>query len=274
MLVCHAACLLFVVIRGLNGYGDPKPWLKSVEDPQDKVSPRHRWGPFRLTPAEVGKKLAARVVLELREKVSAAGAGGLGWQAVFVWYFIALSTLVADDIPSILENPSIRQLWPLSVPLNPPHDLGATVGGRPVYLRDVARVTHGHKDREAITRVNGRECIELAIYKEGDSNTTAGVVSSGGVAGFPLPVLRYDVGDVAAADADGRIERVADSAPAREIWLEELVGIIFPVPRMGAGIGIPRGQHRGRQPALRLAHHHVSPPGLHVGSGRRSRCNF
>lgn len=47
----------------------------------------------------------------------------------------------------------------------------ATVGGRPVYLRDVARVTHGHKDREAITRVNGRECIELAVYKEGDANT-------------------------------------------------------------------------------------------------------
>lgn len=47
----------------------------------------------------------------------------------------------------------------------------ATVGGRPVYLRDVAQVTHGHKDREAITRVNGRECIELAVYKEGDANT-------------------------------------------------------------------------------------------------------
>jgi hydrophobic/amphiphilic exporter-1 (mainly G- bacteria), HAE1 family len=47
----------------------------------------------------------------------------------------------------------------------------ATVAGRPVYLRDVARVAHGHKDREAITRVNGRECIELAVYKEGDANT-------------------------------------------------------------------------------------------------------
>ena len=43
--------------------------------------------------------------------------------------------------------------------------------GRPVYLRDVARVSHGHKDREAITRVDGRESIELAIYKEGDANT-------------------------------------------------------------------------------------------------------
>jgi HAE1 family hydrophobic/amphiphilic exporter-1 len=47
----------------------------------------------------------------------------------------------------------------------------ANVEGRPVYLRDVATVTRGHKDREAITRVNGRESVELAIYKEGDANT-------------------------------------------------------------------------------------------------------
>jgi HAE1 family hydrophobic/amphiphilic exporter-1 len=47
----------------------------------------------------------------------------------------------------------------------------ATVGGRPVYLRDVATVTRGYKEREAITRVNGRESVELAVYKEGDANT-------------------------------------------------------------------------------------------------------
>jgi len=47
----------------------------------------------------------------------------------------------------------------------------ATVAGRPVYLRDVATVTRGYKEREAITRVNGNESVELAIYKEGDANT-------------------------------------------------------------------------------------------------------
>jgi HAE1 family hydrophobic/amphiphilic exporter-1 len=47
----------------------------------------------------------------------------------------------------------------------------ATQDGQPVYLRDVATVTRGYKDREAITRVNGREAIELAVYKEGDANT-------------------------------------------------------------------------------------------------------
>jgi HAE1 family hydrophobic/amphiphilic exporter-1 len=47
----------------------------------------------------------------------------------------------------------------------------ANVAGRPVYLWDVATVSRGHKEREAITRVNGVESVELAVYKEGDANT-------------------------------------------------------------------------------------------------------
>lgn len=45
------------------------------------------------------------------------------------------------------------------------------VAVRPIYLRDVASVERGYKDREAITRVNGQESVELAVYKEGDANT-------------------------------------------------------------------------------------------------------
>ena len=41
----------------------------------------------------------------------------------------------------------------------------------PVRLGDVASVYRGAKQREEITRVGGRECVELAIYKEGDANT-------------------------------------------------------------------------------------------------------
>jgi HAE1 family hydrophobic/amphiphilic exporter-1 len=47
----------------------------------------------------------------------------------------------------------------------------ANVAERPVYLRDVATVTRGYKEREAITRVRGQESVELAVYKEGDANT-------------------------------------------------------------------------------------------------------
>ena len=49
----------------------------------------------------------------------------------------------------------------------------ATKGGKPVYLRDVAAVKHGYRERDAITRLNGREAVEVAIYKEGDANTVS-----------------------------------------------------------------------------------------------------
>jgi len=44
---------------------------------------------------------------------------------------------------------------------------------RPVYLRDIAEVRQGYKEREAITRMNGQESVEVAIYKEGDANTVS-----------------------------------------------------------------------------------------------------
>lgn len=44
-------------------------------------------------------------------------------------------------------------------------------GGNPVYLKDLADITQGYKEREAITRLNGQEAVEIAIYKEGDANT-------------------------------------------------------------------------------------------------------
>ena len=47
----------------------------------------------------------------------------------------------------------------------------ATVGGKHVRLSDIAQVTEGFKQRDAITRFNGAEGVEIAIYKEGDANT-------------------------------------------------------------------------------------------------------
>ncbi|MBJ7519313.1 MAG: SpoIID/LytB domain-containing protein [Solirubrobacteraceae bacterium] len=40
---------------------DPKPWLKSVDDPYDSVSPKHRWGPYRWTPAQAKKRFGSWV---------------------------------------------------------------------------------------------------------------------------------------------------------------------------------------------------------------------
>ena len=49
----------------------------------------------------------------------------------------------------------------------------ATKDGKPVYLRDIAQVAMRYKEREAVTRINGEEAVELALYKEGDANTVA-----------------------------------------------------------------------------------------------------
>ena len=43
--------------------------------------------------------------------------------------------------------------------------------GTPIRIRDVAKVSLNHKDRDSINRLDGKEAIEIAIYKEGDANT-------------------------------------------------------------------------------------------------------
>lgn len=49
----------------------------------------------------------------------------------------------------------------------------STQNGTPVYLKDIATISQGYKERETITRLNGREAVEIAIYKEGDANTVS-----------------------------------------------------------------------------------------------------
>ena len=59
--------------------------------------------------------------------------------AVFLVYANSFSApFVFDDILSITENPTIRQLWPISVPLSPPAGQGLTVEGRPLLNLSLA----------------------------------------------------------------------------------------------------------------------------------------
>ncbi len=58
-----------------------------------------------------------------------------------------------------------------------PGEIGAVIlATRPdgrVRLSDVAAVGRGAKDREVVARVDGREAVEISVYKEGDANTVA-----------------------------------------------------------------------------------------------------
>jgi len=66
----------------------------------------------------------------------------------FPWLVVAAGLLaycnsftggfLSDDVRSILENPSIRRLWPIWQPLSPPHQGGLTVEGRPLINLSLA----------------------------------------------------------------------------------------------------------------------------------------
>ncbi len=43
--------------------------------------------------------------------------------------------------------------------------------GIPIKLGSLARVFRGYKERKVISRINGRECIEAAVYRAADANT-------------------------------------------------------------------------------------------------------
>ena len=126
----------------------------------------------------------------------------------------------------------------------------ANVDGQPVYLKDVARVERGYKDRTAITRLNGAECIELAIYKEGDANTVQlahGITDKLEALGKTLPAgttLKpvYDqskfiasaVSDVKdAAILGGLLSILVLYFFLRDAWATIVTGVVIPVTVVG-----------------------------------------
>ncbi len=77
--------------------------------------------------------------------------------------------------------------------------------GASITLVDVGSVTRGHKERLMITQVNGRESVELAVYKEGDANTVT-------VAGRVNDALKAFEEDAAALFRQSRMEVVFDQS--------------------------------------------------------------
>ncbi|MEO0344653.1 MAG: efflux RND transporter permease subunit [Pseudomonadota bacterium] len=94
----------------------------------------------------------------------------------------------------------------------------ANRNGQPIYLRDVAVVTRGYKDREAITRVDGREVIEIALYKEGDANTVLVATNIE----RRLDRLREDLPDgtglTVLADQSAFISEAVDNVKSAALW--------------------------------------------------------
>ena len=52
-------------------------------------------------------------------------------------------------------------------------NLVLTVGDqrKKIYLKDIADIRYGYRERTAVTRLDGEEAVEIAVYREGDANT-------------------------------------------------------------------------------------------------------
>ena len=93
-----------------------------------------------------------------------------------------------------------------------------TRGNRPIYLSEVADVQRGFKDREAITRVNGSEVIEIALYKEGDANTVQVAGNIERRLAFLTENLTDDLSIQVIADQSEFIRSAIDDVKQAAIW--------------------------------------------------------
>jgi stage II sporulation protein D len=112
----------------------PVPYLVSVPDPYDGLSKLHRWGPFRWTPAGVGRKLGVGVV---RDLVVSRGPSGRASE-VTIKGRSGARTMPAQDFRRALD---LRSTWFAVRVLNleQPRGRALAVAGRPVVLKGFVR---------------------------------------------------------------------------------------------------------------------------------------
>jgi stage II sporulation protein D len=112
----------------------PVPYLVSVSDPYDGLSKLHRWGPFRWTPAEVGRKLGVGVV---RDLVVSRGPSGRATEVTIKGHG-GSRTMLAQDFRRAFD---LRSTWFAVRVLNleQPRGRALAVAGRPVVLKGFVR---------------------------------------------------------------------------------------------------------------------------------------
>jgi HAE1 family hydrophobic/amphiphilic exporter-1 len=96
-----------------------------------------------------------------------------------------------------------------------------------VRVEDVARVRRGHRDRQEITRSEGGETVEIALHREGSTNTIA--VARAIREALDGPPESPDLGLLAQLDDDLELRFLTDqsiyiSAAIGQVWSAALIG--------------------------------------------------
>lgn len=145
----------------------PLPYLVSVQDPHDRISKHHRWGPVLLTPTEIASKLKAKGVRDVLVERTPSGRVG----TVAVQARAGVRTLLAQDFRRDLD---LRSTWftVRVLRLDPP--LRRAVAGRRTKLSGFVRGLAGVRLQQQVgggawrdvravkTRSNGRFTVTVA----------------------------------------------------------------------------------------------------------------
>jgi SpoIID/LytB domain protein len=169
--------------------GTPIPYLVSVPDPDDKLSPHHRWGPVVLAAPKVSKMLSAPAAIDLRT-VPVSGRA----KEIVVQTRTGERRVPSSTFRRALD---LRSTWVTIGVLSLARPAGMAAAGSPVTLAGTARQVKGPvalEQKSAGQPWGGRRPIELSADRSfaldvvPDGTTQYRLTAADGVVSAPLRV--------------------------------------------------------------------------------------
>jgi stage II sporulation protein D len=207
-------------------WGEPVPYLVSVPDPYDTISPYHNWGPFAFTGAKLAKlfKMKGQQVVDLQPEMNASGR-------IKTLNVVGTKGTVAMDGAALRNRLRLRSTWFSVGVLSLTAPKAAVVYGSRVRLSGVARGL----GQAVLEQQQGSAWTAVGTVKAGDAGALSFVVK-------PTVTTRYRLtsGKVAAASVRVPVAPLARFYPARTP--DQLSGYVRPTTLAGASVLIQRQQ--------------------------------
>jgi SpoIID/LytB domain protein len=206
-------------------WGEPVPYLVSVADPYDAISPHHDWGPLVFTGAKLAKalKMPGRVV-DLQPELNPSGR-------IKMLNVVGTKGTLAVQGADLRRKLGVRSTWfsigvlSLTAPSEP-----VTYGGRG-KLTGVARGL----PQTVLQQLQGNSWAEVATLNAGQDGTVTTLVK-------PTVTTRYRLtsGKVSAASIRVPVAPLARFNPARTP--DQLSGYVRPASLAGTTVLIQKQQ--------------------------------
>ena len=207
-------------------WGEPVPYLVSVPDPYDSISPYHNWGPFAFTGAKLAKllKIKGQQVVDLQPELNASGR-------IKTLNVVGTKSTIAVDGATLRKSLGLRSTWfsvgvlSLSAPSAP------TVYGSRVRLNGIARGV----GQAILQQLQDGAWAVVGSVKADDAGALSLVVK-------PTVTTRYRLtsGKVAAASVRVPVAPLARFYPTRTA--DQLHGYVRPTTLAGASVLIQKQQ--------------------------------